>query len=128
MKRHSGRGVGGGIALLLSFVAHVAMPFVTPSEVGGLYERRGERSPVNGWTGLWVIVPAVGGYILFFIGLIATATVTSGNGNGSTSTGSVVALVLFIVVFVVLFIGGPVVWFVKTNGALNRYWESVGAS
>src|SRR3954451_11035068 len=22
---------------------------------------------------------------------------------------------------------GPIVWFVKTNGALNRYWESLGA-
>ncbi|MCW2755410.1 MAG: hypothetical protein JWQ32_2821 [Marmoricola sp.] len=23
---------------------------------------------------------------------------------------------------------GPIVWFVKTNGALNRYWESQGAT
>jgi hypothetical protein len=29
MKRHSGRGIGGGIALLLTFLAGVAMPFLT---------------------------------------------------------------------------------------------------
>ena len=22
---------------------------------------------------------------------------------------------------------GPIVWFVKTNGALNNYWRSMGA-
>ncbi len=22
---------------------------------------------------------------------------------------------------------GPIIWFVKTNGAINRYWESLGA-
>jgi hypothetical protein len=27
-----------------------------------------------------------------------------------------------------LFFIGPIVWFVKTNGALNRYWESLGAT
>lgn len=26
-----------------------------------------------------------------------------------------------------LLIVGPVVWFVKTNGALNDYWRSMGA-
>lgn len=26
-----------------------------------------------------------------------------------------------------LILVGPIIWFVKTNGALNRYWESLGA-
>jgi hypothetical protein len=27
-----------------------------------------------------------------------------------------------------LIIVGPIIWFVKTNGALNRFWESKGAT
>lgn len=62
MKRHSGRGVGGGIALLLTevaaFTAGMAAAFLVP---------------------------------------------------------------------LALFVAGGVVWLVKTNGALNRYWQSLGA-
>lgn len=84
MKNHSGRGLGGGIALLLAFFVGIAMPYITSSEVGGLYESRGQAKPVSGATGLW-----------YFPGV-------------------------FILV-------GPLVWFVKTNGALNSYWRSLGA-
>jgi hypothetical protein len=59
---------------------------VTSSEVGGLYERRGQARPVSAATGLWALL--LGWF--FFVGLI--------------------------------------VWFVKTNGALNDYWRSLGAS
>ncbi len=85
MKRHSGQGVGGGVALLLALFVGVAMPFVTASEVGGLYERRGQARPVSAATGLW----AFPGFLILV---------------------------------------GPIVWFVKTNGALNSYWRSVGAA
>jgi hypothetical protein len=85
MKRHTGQGIGGGIALLLTFLVGIVMPYITSSEVGGLYSRRGQRPPVTGVTGLW-----------YFPGIF----------------------LLFI---------GPIVWFVKTNGALNAYWRSVGA-
>lgn len=84
MKRHSGRGVGGTVALLLSIFIGVVPPFLTSSEIGDLYESRGQARPVTGLTGLW-----------YFPGV-------------------------FIVV-------GPIVWFVKTNGALNAYWRSLGA-
>lgn len=84
MKRHSGEGLGGGIALLLAFLVGIAMPFITSAEVGALYERRGQAKPVSGTTGLWSFP---GG----------------------------------------LLIVGPLVWFIKTNGALNAYWRSVGA-
>lgn len=84
MKRHSGQGIGGGVALLLSIFVGIVMPYITASEVGGLYERRGQRKPVSGATGLW-----------YFPGW-------------------------FLLV-------GPLVWFVKTNGALNAYWRSQGA-
>ena len=85
MKRHSGQGIGGGIALLLALFVGIVMPYLTSSEVGGLYERSGRQKPVSGATGLW-----------YFPGM--------------------------------LIIVGPIVWFVKTNGALNAYWRSLGAS
>ena len=53
MKRHSGDGIGGVIALVVSLFANLASPFLLSHEVGGLYERRGERRPVSALTGLW---------------------------------------------------------------------------
>ncbi len=130
IKRHSGLGLGGGIALLLTFVANVAMPFLTPNEVGGLSSRRGEKAPVRGWTGLWVIVPVVVGYAVLFATLIANAgfSETSTNAEGTTtlSTGGAVSIGVAFAVFGLASLSGSIVWFVKTNGALNRYWASMG--
>lgn len=84
MKKHSGQGLGGVVALLLALFVGVVMPYITSNEVGGLYERQGKEKPVSAATGLW-----------YFPGI-------------------------FILV-------GPIVWFVKTNGALNEYWKSMGA-
>lgn len=81
MKAHSGRGLGGGIALLLAIFVGIVMPFLTASEVAKLYEARGQQPPVSALTGLWILLPIVGG----------------------------------------------IIWFVKTNGALNDYWQSLGA-
>ncbi len=86
MKRHSGQGIGGGVALILAIFVGIVMPFLSSNEVGGLYERRGQARPVSAVTGLWALL--LGWF--FFVGLI--------------------------------------VWFVKTNGALNDYWRSLGAS
>jgi hypothetical protein len=82
MKEHTGEGLGGGLALLLGFFVSIVMVFLTPMEVGRLYERRGQQAPVSALTGLWLLLPLAGG----------------------------------------------IVWFVKTNGALNDYWTSLGAS
>ena len=84
MKRHSGTGLGGGIALLLAVFVGFASPFLSSSEVGDLYRRRGQAPQVSAATGCWVIP----GFLLLVL---------------------------------------PVVWFVKTNGALNDYWRSCGA-
>jgi hypothetical protein len=125
MKAHSGRGVGGGIALLLTFVANIAMPFVTSAEVGGLYTRRGLPEPVRGWTGLWVLLPVVLGYALVLGALFFTLsapTATTGSDGGSVA----VAVFFFAaLVYGVAVLAGVILWFVKTNGALNRYWESL---
>lgn len=85
MKRHTGTGLGGGIALVLAIFVGIVMPFLNSNEVGHLYERRGQKPPVSALTGLWVLL--LGWF--FFVGAI--------------------------------------VWFVKTNGALNAYWRSLGA-
>ena len=85
MKRHTGTGLGGGIALLLGIFVGIVMPFLSSNEVGHLYERRGHKAPVSALTGLWALL--LGWF--FFVGII--------------------------------------VWFVKTNGALNAYWRSLGA-
>jgi Domain of unknown function (DUF4234) len=130
MKRYSGRGIGGGIALLLTFMANVAMPFVTPAEVGSLYSLRGEQPPVRGWTGLWYLLPIYGSYFFgFFVIIIASVTATStvtSTGQTTTNGAAVAAIVIAIVVCIGAAIAGGVIWFVKTNSALNRYWESLG--
>jgi hypothetical protein len=84
MKRHTGQGLGGGLALVIAIIFGIASPFLLSSEVGGLYERSGRAKPVSGATGLW--------YLLGWVIIV-----------------------------------GPIVWFVKTNGALNAYWRSLGA-
>ena len=86
MRRHSGNGLGGGIALLLAIFVGIVMPFLSSNEVGHLYSQRGQRAPVSAATGLWFLL--LGWF--FFVGIF--------------------------------------VWFVKTNGALNDYWRSLGAS
>ncbi|PRY39404.1 uncharacterized protein DUF4234 [Geodermatophilus tzadiensis] len=85
MRRHTGQGLGGGLALLITIVFGVASPFVASSEVGNLYERMGRAKPVSGATGLW----SFPGFLILV---------------------------------------GPLVWFVRTNGALNAYWRSLGAA
>jgi hypothetical protein len=84
MKRHSGEGLGGVLALVIAIIFGVLNPFLLSNEVGQLYSRRGQQPPVTALTGLW-----------FFPGI-------------------------FILV-------GPFIWFVKTNNALNEYWQSLGA-
>jgi hypothetical protein len=53
MKKHSGEGIGGVLALVLSFFIGFVSPYLLSHEVGGLYERRGQQKPVSAVTGLW---------------------------------------------------------------------------
>ncbi|MFC7492807.1 MULTISPECIES: DUF4234 domain-containing protein [unclassified Nocardioides] len=85
LKRHTGAGLGGGVALILAIFVSVVMPFFTSDEVGKLYERKGQPKPVTAVTGLWYLL--LGWFFLV----------------------------------------GAIVWFVKTNRALNDYWRSQGA-
>jgi hypothetical protein len=53
MKRHTGEGIGGVLALLLSIFVGIASPYLLSHEVGALYARRGQVRPVSALTGLW---------------------------------------------------------------------------
>src|SRR4051794_14810529 len=86
MKRHSGEGLGGLVALLLALFVGIILPYLTSHEVGELRKRAGLDPKVSGLTGLWFFP----GILLFFI--------------------------------------GPFVWIVKTQGAINDYWRSQGAT
>jgi hypothetical protein len=85
MKRHTGSGLGGGIALILAIFVGFLIPFFSSHEVGEMYARKGQAKPVTAVTGLWYLL--LGWFFLV----------------------------------------GAIVWFVKTNSALNDYWRSQGA-
>jgi Domain of unknown function (DUF4234) len=82
IKEHFGIGVGGVLGLVIWIVVNPVSWFLIPSEVGKMYKADGRQAPFTGWTGLWMLLPIVGG----------------------------------------------IVWFVKVQGALNRYWESKAAA
>jgi len=66
-KDYSGEGLGGIVGLVLGFITGgLVTAFMLPSEVSGLYVRDGRESPVSVTTGIWVIVPFVGGLVWLY--------------------------------------------------------------
>ena len=53
MKRHTGEGIGGVIALVICIFVGLVNPFLLSHEVGQMYTRRGQQPPVTALTGLW---------------------------------------------------------------------------
>jgi chromate transport protein ChrA len=53
MRRHSGRGLGGILGLVIALLVGLVPPFFLSHEVGQLYERSGRQAPVTALTGLW---------------------------------------------------------------------------
>jgi Domain of unknown function (DUF4234) len=53
MKQHTGDGLGGVLGLVIWILISPVSAFVIPSEIGKMYNRAGQASPVTGWTGLW---------------------------------------------------------------------------
>jgi hypothetical protein len=53
MKRHTGEGLGGVLALVIAVFFGIVSPFFLSHEVGRLYERRGQTPPVTAVTALW---------------------------------------------------------------------------
>jgi hypothetical protein len=81
MKDHTGTGIGGVVGLILAIFLGFVNPFIMSAEVGNMYEAEGQERPVSAITGLWILLPLVGG----------------------------------------------IIWLVKTQNALNWYWEAHGA-
>lgn len=68
MKRHTGEGLGGVLALVISLFFGIVSPFLLSNEVGNLYGRRGQEKPVTAVTALWFfpgILILVGPFIWF---------------------------------------------------------------
>ena|SRR5436190_16500619 len=63
IKNYSGEGLGGILWLVIGMVAGIVMIFVAPSEVGKLFKREGQESPVTGKTGFWMFLPLVGYFV-----------------------------------------------------------------
>jgi hypothetical protein len=63
MKDHSGNGIGGVVGLILAIFLGFVNPFIMSAEVGNLYEAAGQKKPVSGITGLWIILPLIGGFV-----------------------------------------------------------------
>ena len=63
MKDYSGEGIGGGLGLVLELFCGIVVAFLLPAEVGNLYAKEGQPKPVSGTTGLWVLLPLLGGLI-----------------------------------------------------------------
>src|SRR5581483_11121810 len=62
MKEYSGEGLGGLLGLLLAFFCSIIAAFILPNEVGQLYVKEGkDPPPVSAITGLWVLLPLIGG-------------------------------------------------------------------
>jgi Domain of unknown function (DUF4234) len=68
MKRHSGEGLGGVLALVIAIIFGLVSPFILSHEVGQLYARRGQEPPVSALTALWFfpgILILVGPFVWF---------------------------------------------------------------
>jgi hypothetical protein len=82
VRNHSHQGVGGVVGLVIYILINPVTWFLVPSEVGKMFKLDGRAAPFTGWTGLWFLLPIVGGFV----------------------------------------------WFIKVQGALNRYWEGKAAA
>jgi hypothetical protein len=60
LKEYSGRGIGGGVAVLLWFIFSPINFFLLPSEIKSVYESEGRESPVRPIIGLWFLLPIIG--------------------------------------------------------------------
>jgi hypothetical protein len=63
MLRHTRRGIGGVLALVIAILLGIVIWFVMPSEVGQMYRDDGRDGPMTGWTGLWMFLPIVGWFV-----------------------------------------------------------------
>ena len=115
-----GKVRGTGVAILL---------FVVTLGIYGLYyyyatHEEMKRHSGEGLGGVLGLVLSI------FVGFVSPFLLSSEVGNlyGRTGRAKPVSGVTGLwAILGALILVGPIVWFVKTNGALNAYWRSVGA-
>ena len=66
IKDYSGDGIGGVLGLVLGLFCGIIVAFLLPSEVSNLYTTAGQEAPVSAVTGLWWLLPILGGLIWFW--------------------------------------------------------------
>jgi hypothetical protein len=65
VKNYNGEGMGGGLAVVVSIFLGFLIPFLLAGRVANLYQGDGRQSPVSAITGLWALLPIVGGLIWY---------------------------------------------------------------
>ncbi|MBC7595742.1 MAG: DUF4234 domain-containing protein [Kineosporiaceae bacterium] len=116
-----GKVRGTGVCILLAFVTLGIYPIVwyfqTHTEM-----KRHSNNGIGGGVALLLSI---------FIGIVMPYLTSSEVGNlyrnkgMNTPVSGATGLWYFPGMFIVV---GPLVWFIKTNGALNGYWRSQGAN
>lgn len=66
LKRHNGKGLGGVVYLLLTFLFAPITMFMLADEVDKMYTAAGKQSPVTAITGLWFLLPIIGNIVWYF--------------------------------------------------------------
>jgi Domain of unknown function (DUF4234) len=64
VRSHRGKGTSGIVGLLLALIP--VSIFLLPSHVGDMYAEAGKPKPITGYTGLWALIPLVGGIVWLF--------------------------------------------------------------
>ena len=65
LRDYAGKGMGGGVALLIGIFVSAAIYFLAPYEIESAYTARGEASPVSAVTGFWLLLPLLGSLVWF---------------------------------------------------------------
>jgi hypothetical protein len=64
VRAHRGKGTSGIVGLLLALIP--VSIFLLPSHVGDMYAEAGKTKPITGMTGLWALIPLIGGIVWLF--------------------------------------------------------------
>jgi hypothetical protein len=64
VRARRGKGTSGIVGLLLALIP--VSIFLLPSHIGDMYAEAGKPKPITGYTGLWALIPLVGGIVWLF--------------------------------------------------------------
>lgn len=65
LKRHTNRGLGGGVYLLITLLLAPVTMFLLPGEIEQMYKADGKQSPVSAMTGIWFLLPLIGNIVWY---------------------------------------------------------------